>query len=305
MTSVPPWCNFFRVRAAAIIDNCNESLVRGGQTRRWSAFADHDGGEVGACRLALLPPAAGRRLGLWRIMALRRPGVGRTEGRRVAGGEGFLGRLIHELVILRRSPLVPETHDRMLPSCRIAGAGQRRLPTPLFHRWLPGARAQGEAWPAEDSSKGGTPWLLSTNKRILLARRPEGMPKPERFPHRGGARPRAEGGRGPAAHSLPFPRSLSARAHERRQILCPVGGDRPCHGGRHRGRGGGIPAQGFRQGRHRPLLFRLADPCDLRRQGSAQARSGRRPRHHGAGHPGHAGLHGLCGAADHRQAQAG
>src|SRR6478672_3095526 len=91
---------------------------------------------------ALLPPGAGRRFGLRCVMTFRRPGVGRTEGGRVAGGEGFLGRLIHERVILGRPPLIPETHDRMLPSptdCRRWTAPAADATVPQMVPLRPGA----------------------------------------------------------------------------------------------------------------------------------------------------------------------
>ena len=78
---------------------------------------------------------------------------------------------------------------------------------------------------------------MSHGKRVVLASRPVGEPKAVRFPHRGIRRADARGGRGAAAHHLAVARSLYARAHERRAVLCAAGADRRRDGRRHGQRG--------------------------------------------------------------------
>ena len=112
-------------------------------------------------------------------------------------------------------------------------------------------------------------------------------------------------GRGAAAHDLAVARSLYARAHERRAVLCAAGADRRRDGRRHGQRGDRLQQSRLCQGRHRAVARRLADPCDLRRQGPRQDRSqdradldrGRRARH-----ARHDRLH---GPARYRQAAGG
>ena len=128
---------------------------------------------------------------------------------------------------------------------------------------------------------------MSQGKRIVLASRPVGEPKPSDFRLEECPVPTPGAGRGPAAHHLAVARSLYARAHERRAVLCAAGADRRRDGRRHGQRGDRVEQSRFRQGRHRAVARRLADACDLRRQGPGQNRSedradldrGRRARH--------------------------
>ena len=108
-----------------------------------------------------------------------------------------------------------------------------------------------------------------------------------RFPPRGMPGADTRRGRSPPAHDLALARSLYARAHERWAFLRPAGAGRRRDGGRHGQRSDSLEQSCFRQGRHRAVARRLADACDLRRQGTCQDRSeacadldrGRRARH--------------------------
>ena len=106
-----------------------------------------------------------------------------------------------------------------------------------------------------------------------------------------------------AAHALSVARSLHARPHERRAVLCGTGRDRRRHGGRHGRPGRHLEGRGIRRGRSRPLPQWLAGLRRLERRGRAEARRGSCPPLLRPRHPRHAGLHRLGGAHADRQAE--
>ena len=76
---------------------------------------------------------------------------------------------------------------------------------------------------------------VRTNRRIVLAARPQGAADAGLLSPGRGADRRASRGRGIAAHPVAVARSLHARTHERRALLCPAGRDRRRHDGANRG----------------------------------------------------------------------
>ena len=154
-----------------------------------------------------------------------------------------------------------------------------------------------------EQKSGGNHHVPGQTHRPRLA--PRRRTQAFRFPPRGMPGADTRRGRGPPAHHLALARSLYARAHERWAFLRPAGAGRRRDGGRHGQRSDRLEQSCFRQGRHRAVARRLADACDLRRQGTCQDRSeacadldrGRRARH--ARHDG------VYGPARHRQAAGG
>ena len=139
-------------------------------------------------------------------------------------------------------------------------------------------------------------------KRVVLVSRPVGEPKASDFRIEEYAPPDARRGPGAAAHHLAVARSLYARAHERRPVLCGAGADRRRDGGRHGLRGDRLEQSRLCQGRHRAVARRLADPCAFRRQGIDANRSETctdLDRHRRARHARHDRLY---GTARYRQA---
>ena len=89
---------------------------------------------------------------------------------------------------------------------------------------------------------------MATAQRIVLASRPVGEPKPENFRLEKVAVPSAGTRAGPAADDLALARSLHARAHERRGVLCaPVQIDQVMEGG-HGQRSRRVQPSGFQAG---------------------------------------------------------
>ncbi len=147
--------------------------------------------------------------------------------------------------------------------------------------------------------------MSQSAKRVVLVSRPVGEPKASDFRIEDYARADARCGRGAAAHHLAVARSLYARAHERRSVLCGAGADRRRDGRRHGQRGDRLEQSRFCQGRHRAVARRLADPCDFRRQGPRQDRSEARADLDRGGRARHARHDRLYRAARHRQAAGG
>ena len=146
---------------------------------------------------------------------------------------------------------------------------------------------------------------MSQGKRIVLASRPVGEPKPSDF--RLEECPVPTPGAGEVLLRTIW---LSLDPYMRGRMsdgpsYAPAGAGRRRDGRRHGQRGDRLEQSRFRQGRHRAVARRLADACDLRRQGPCQNRSedradldrGRRARH-----ARHDGLH---RPARHRQAAGG
>ena len=79
--------------------------------------------------------------------------------------------------------------------------------------------------------------MSQSAKRVVLVSRPVGEPKASDFRVEDYAVPTPGRGRGAAAHHLAVARSLYARAHERRAVLCGAGADRRRDGRRHGQRG--------------------------------------------------------------------
>ena len=114
---------------------------------------------------------------------------------------------------------------------------------------------------------------MSQAKRIVLASRPVGEPKPSDFRIEECPVPTPGAGEVLLRTHLAVARSLYARAHERRAVLCRAGADRRRDGRRHGERGDRVEQSSLCQGRHRAVARRLADARGLRRQGPAQDRS--------------------------------
>ena len=207
---------------------------------------DGEAGDGGGTGLTLSPSSAGCEGGVSGFGASWPSGAPAWEGPKAGGSLAGKDSLAASSTSsssfdarrLSPRPMIGCSH---LP--RIAGAGQRRRATPLFHRWLPGARAQGKprGLPDEFISRGKSMAAL-TNKRILLAARPEGMPKPGDF--RSDEAPVPAPKEGEVLLRILY-LSLDPYMRGRMnagQSYAAAGGDRPCHGGRHGRRGGRVPA---------------------------------------------------------------
>ena len=149
--------------------------------------------------------------------------------------------------------------------------------------------------------------MAETARRIVLASRPVGEPKPSRFPPGGISRFRSRApGKLLLQDEVALARPLHARAHERCAVLRQAGRHRRGDGGRHGQRGGCVEQR---------RVHKLATSCSAasagRRtcvsdgSGLAQARPDRcadLDRARRARHAGHDGLH---GPARNRSAEGG
>ena len=147
---------------------------------------------------------------------------------------------------------------------------------------------------------------MSQAKRVVLASRPVGEPKPSNFRIEEYAPPVPGQGQVLLRIHLAVARSLYARADERRAVLCDTGADRRRHGRRHGGRGGRLERSRLRQGRHRAVALRLADACAVGRQGTdAKSIRGSAPVSTALGVLGMPGMTAYTGLSDIGQPQAG
>ena len=147
-----------------------------------------------------------------------------------------------------------------------------------------------------------------TNQQIHLVSRPRRRGQRQQLRARRGGRRRARRGPGAGAPSLPQPRSLHARAHERRQELRPAAAAGPGDAGWHRRGGRGIEERALQGRRPGGRLRRVAAVQHRRRRRAGLAAQGRHHARTALGLPGggrHARRHRVVRPAQDLPAQGG